>query len=319
MIKNNTKVSILIPLYNAQKYISQAIDSCLEQTYKDIEIIIVDDGSSDSSLSIALEYEKRHSNIIVETQKNSGAAVARNKAFELSSGGYIQYLDADDVLHKDKIRIQMEYLLNEDEHTIVYGKWGIFQSTIKNTVWLKPPVPKNYNDSRQFLLDLWASGRAVTTILWLVPRNLIIKSRGWNEKLSTNDDGEFFARVVYNASKVVYMNKSLSYYRTDNNNSLSRNINQKALLSIYDSFETYINLFRQDIDKYDVRESLALVYSNYLFLVYPSNLELVKKTENKLKYLGFNKAFLSKKHKYYYLSKLIGVYNIIRIKKLLGR
>ncbi len=111
------------------------------------------------------------------------------RAFELSSGDFIQYLDADDILHPDKIRLQMEVLMHEDANTIVYGKWGVFQKNIKNTIWLNPPVNKDYDDSKQFLLDLWASGGAITTLLWLTPRELIAKSGGWNESLSTNDDG----------------------------------------------------------------------------------------------------------------------------------
>ncbi len=315
----NSKVSILIPSYNAEEYIAETIDSCLEQTYDNIEIIIVDDGSTDLSLEIAQKYEKKHKHIKIEAQNNSGASVARNRAFELSSGDFIQYLDADDILHPDKIRLQMEVLLNEDYNTIVYGKWGVFQKKIKNTVWLNPPVDKNYDDSKQFLLDLWASGGAVTTLLWLTPRKLIADSGGWNEKLSTNDDGEFFARVVFNAGKVLFLQNSIGYYRTDNENSLSRNITKKALRSIFDSFETYVELFKNNMKRSEVRKSLAFVYSKYLFSVYPEHRDLVQKTEEKLKHLGFQKPIIKKGTKYYYLSKFIGVYSVIRIIKLLGK
>ena len=106
---NNPKVSILIPLYNSEEYIAETIDSCLNQTYDNIEIIIVDDGSTDAGLEIARQYEIKYENIKVKTQKNSGAPVARNKAFALSTGEYIQYIDADDLLHPDKIYLQWKY------------------------------------------------------------------------------------------------------------------------------------------------------------------------------------------------------------------
>ncbi len=79
MIKN-PKVSILIPLYNAEEYVVDTLESCLDQTYENIEIIIVDDGSTDASLEIAKKYEKENKHIEVEVQKNSGAWVARNKS-----------------------------------------------------------------------------------------------------------------------------------------------------------------------------------------------------------------------------------------------
>jgi len=313
------KVSILIPLYNSEEYIAETIDSCLNQTYNNIEIIIVDDGSTDSGLSIAREYESKYEYIKVETQKNSGAPVARNRAFELCAGDFIQYLDADDILHPDKIRLQMKVLLEEDDHTIVFGKLGIFQKEIKNTIWMNPSVNKNYDDSKQFLLDLWETGAGVFTFLWLTPRKLIEESGGWDESLARNQDGEFFARVTFIASKVLFVENSISYYRTDNEYSISRHVSKKALRATFDSFETYVELFKNDISRSDVRKSLALVYSKYLFVLYPEHKELVRKTEEKLKYLGFQKPIIKKGHRYYYLSKFIGVYNVIRIRKLLGK
>ncbi len=316
---DNPKVSILIPLYNAKEYIAETIDSCLNQTYDNIEIIIVDDGSTDSSLEIAKKYEKEYKHIKVEAQNNSGASAARNRAFKLSSGDFIQYLDADDILHPDKIRLQMEVLQEEDDSTIIYGKLGVFHKEIKSTIWMKLTVNKNYDDSKQFLLDLWESGEGFITFRWLIPKKLIADSGGWNEKLSTNDDGEFFARVVFKAGKVLFSKNSIGYLRTDNENSLSRNITKKALQSIFDSFETYVELFKDKMNRSDVRRSLAYVYSKYLYSVYPEYKDLVEKTEEKLGYLGFQKPIIKKGKKYYYLSKFIGVYGVIRIRSLLKR
>ena len=94
------KLSILIPVYNGEKYLRECIDSILNQTYKNIEIVIIDDGSTDSSLSIIQEYTENNSNIIFSSQKNSGQSAARKKALELSSGEYIGYVDCDDIVEK---------------------------------------------------------------------------------------------------------------------------------------------------------------------------------------------------------------------------
>ncbi len=314
---DNPKVSILIPLYNSEEYIAETLDSCLTQTYKNIEIIIVDDGSKDASLNIAKQYEKKYQNIKVYTQKNSGASAARNKAFSLSSGEYIQYLDADDLLHPDKIRLQIEVLKNHDDKTLVFGKWGTFQKSIENVIWENPPVNKNYDDSIQFLVDLWVSEMTVVAYSWLMSRKLVEESGGWNEKLSTNDDGEFSARIVFKASKILFVENSLGYYRKDNENSLSKQVTKKALQSSLKSFETYIKLMKDDIDKSEVRRSLALMHSRFLYHIPPSEKDLIFETKNKINSLGFNKPLNTMKRHEIFVSYFIGTYSMFQLKKFI--
>ena len=100
-------VSIIIPCYNAEKWLTEAIDSCLNQTYSNIEVIVVDDGSTDGSLDIIKSYGNK---IIWETGKNKGGNHARNRGFVLSKGAYIQFLDADDYILPEKIARQVDFL-----------------------------------------------------------------------------------------------------------------------------------------------------------------------------------------------------------------
>ena len=311
------KVSILIPLYNSEKYIAETIDSCLDQTYENIEIIVVDDGSTDSGLIIAKQYANKHANIKIGTQKNSGASAARNRAFELSTGEYIQYLDADDLLHPDKIRLQMEVLKNEDERTLIFGRWGTFYENIEKVVWKNLLVNKKYDNPKQFLVDLWASGMTIVIYSWLMPRKLIEESGGWNEKLSTNDDGEFSARIVFTSNKILFIEESKGYYRKDNENSLSKQVSKKALVSNLKSFETYVKLMKDDMDKLEVRSSLALVYSRFLYKVPPSHKDLISETKNKINSLGFKKPLNTMKTHEYFLSYFLGTYNMFQLKKFI--
>ena len=100
-------VSILIPAYNAEKWIRDTINSALSQTWPKKEVIIVDDGSTDNTLQIARQFESKSVKVI--TQENMGACVARNKALSFAQGDYIQWLDADDLLAPDKISQQLKY------------------------------------------------------------------------------------------------------------------------------------------------------------------------------------------------------------------
>src|SRR5712672_266302 len=116
-------VSILIPAYNAEEWIADTIRSAVAQTWPQKEIIVVDDGSTDQTLAVAQQFESDC--VKVFTQKNQGAAAARNKAFSLSQGDYIQWLDADDLLAPDKIASQMETLQNcHSKRTLLSAEWG---------------------------------------------------------------------------------------------------------------------------------------------------------------------------------------------------
>src|SRR5437899_12664005 len=99
-------VSILIPAFNAQEWIADTLKSAIGQTWERKEVIVVDDGSTDQTLAIARQFASERVSIV--TQNNQGAAAARNRAFSVSQGDYIQWLDADDLLAPDKIARQME-------------------------------------------------------------------------------------------------------------------------------------------------------------------------------------------------------------------
>src|SRR3989442_9117982 len=119
-------VSILIPAFNAQEWIADTIQSALRQTWPRKEIIIVDDGSTDHTLSIARQFASKEVSVV--TQANQGAAAARNKAFSLSQGDYIQWLDADDLLAPDKIERQMD-VMNQcrSKRTLASAPWAKFR------------------------------------------------------------------------------------------------------------------------------------------------------------------------------------------------
>lgn len=120
LYKNQT-VSVIIPVYNASKYIGETIESALKQTYKDIEIVLVDDCSRDNSRKIIEGYMKSHKNIVYHfLEKNSGAAVARNKALDLAKGRYIAFLDSDDLWYPEKIHKQIDFMRNNDDIAFCY-------------------------------------------------------------------------------------------------------------------------------------------------------------------------------------------------------
>ena len=105
-------ISVIIPVYNAEQYIKRCLNSVLNQTFNDYEIIMVNDGSTDGSLEILKKYESQNSKLKVITQKNLKAAAARNSGLKYASGEYIAFIDADDYVHNDYLRILYENMVN---------------------------------------------------------------------------------------------------------------------------------------------------------------------------------------------------------------
>ena len=125
-------VSILIPAYNSQRWIADTLNSALEQTWPKKEIIVVDDGSTDRTLHIAKQFASK--NVQVVCQPNQGASVARNTAFSLCQGDYIQWLDADDLLDPHKVEKQLRMLENcTSTRTLLSGAWGVLQLSKKES------------------------------------------------------------------------------------------------------------------------------------------------------------------------------------------
>ncbi len=106
------KVSVIIPVYNAEKTLRECLDSVVKQTFNDIEIICVDDGSTDDSYNILIEYATKDSRFKIFKQINSGPSKARNLGWDVARSGFIAFLDSDDVWHDKKLELQYAYMLN---------------------------------------------------------------------------------------------------------------------------------------------------------------------------------------------------------------
>ena len=118
---NNDLVSIIIPVYNAEKYLMETLDSVLTQTYSSWECIIVDDGSTDTSKNIALDFCLDDKRFKYYYQTNSGPSVARNNGVEYTQGDHIQFLDADDVLLPERLELMTEESYNVNDKVILYS------------------------------------------------------------------------------------------------------------------------------------------------------------------------------------------------------
>jgi len=229
-MNSNPLVSICIPAYNSEKWIKATIQSAISQTWKNKEIIVVDDGSTDSTYLIAKEFESE--SLKVMKQKNSGACVARNKAFSLATGDFIQWLDSDDLLAPNKIETQLNDSDFSPQSKILHSSaFGIFHYRIKSARFIPSPLWKDLAPL-EWLMESYNSGYWMYPAVWLVSRKLTDLAGLWDERLSCNQDGEYFSRVVAASDLVKFHSNAKSYYRRGNFSSITSTRVGKALESI---------------------------------------------------------------------------------------
>lgn len=210
---NDPLVSVLIPLYNAEKFIIQTLDCCTNQIYKNLEVIVVDDGSIDNSYTLALEYSNNHPQVKVFKQKHSGASRARNFALNQSKGDYIMYLDADDLMTENKIFNQIELMKRlNDPYAVVICAYEEFKDELP-LFWTKRLHYHDYSISIDLLVDIWSKGAMVPVTCYLVTREMLMTVGDWDERLSLNDDGDYFSRVLMCATSVSFTSECCFFYR----------------------------------------------------------------------------------------------------------
>lgn len=304
-------VSICIPVYNAEKWLNETLYSAINQTYRNIEIIIVDDGSSDRSWKIIENYRERYPNIIkTHKQENKGACAARNKALELSKGDYIQWLDADDILANEKIEKQLsaiDFIKKTD--VLLSSSFAKFyinsrkSKLISNKLW-QDLIPKYW--LLTYLLD---PKSIMYPHCWLVSRENSIKAGLWREDILLNQDGEYFSRVVLNSSMVKFVPEAICYYRTGNLGSVSNKKSKKKIVSL---IEANISIVQNVLEKFNDDETrsaclffLKRFYSSILY----SDEEIIeiKKLTNYIKSLGGELPPKEESRKFAIVKKILGL------------
>jgi glycosyltransferase involved in cell wall biosynthesis len=278
-------VSILIPAYNSQEWAADTLRSAIAQTWPNKEIIVVDDGSTDQTLAVARQFES--DGVRVYAQKNQGAAAARNKAFSLSQGDYIQWLDADDLLAPDKIAKQLGALSESpNKRTLLSGSWGNFMyryyraKFIPNALWddLSPV---------EWLVRKMGQNLYMQTATWLVSRELSEAAGQWDTRLLGDDDGEYFCRVLLASDGVRFVPESKVYYRLSGPSSLSYvGLSDKKQEAQMCSMKLHMGYLRSLEDSERTRAACVTYLQNWLVSFYPSRMDLVQQMEQMARDLG---------------------------------
>lgn len=264
-------VSVLIPAYKAEPFIAETIRSALQQTWPHKELIVVDDGSPDRTYEVAKRLAS--SEVKVVRQENGGAASARNKAYSLAQGEYIQWLDADDLLHPDKVRLQLEGAESGlTSRTLLTCSWGKFffctdrAKFSPDSLWqdLKPLdwIVTKFRDA------VW-----MNPAVWLVSRRLTESAGPWDSRLSVDDDGEYICRVVGASDRVRFVRQARCYYRIGTVGSLTWNMenNERTLRFLLLSLTTSVGHLLRLENSPRTREAAARLLQSFMYYFYASD------------------------------------------------
>jgi glycosyltransferase involved in cell wall biosynthesis len=298
-------VSILIPAYNSQPWIAETIRSALGQTWPNKEIIVVDDGSTDRTLRKAQQFEAKGVRVI--TQPNQGAAAARNTALSLSSGDYIQWLDADDMLSPHKIAHQMDQAeRTKDRWKLFSSSWGSFRYRPSKARFTPTPLWCDLAPT-EWLTRKWEGNWHVQTATWLVSRELTEAAGPWDTRLLVDDDGEYFSRVIDVSSGIRFIPQSKVYYRITPSGRLSHiGRSDKKMEAQLLAMKLQIGYLRAREDSDRVRAACVTCLQDWLPNFYPNRPDLVQEAQQLAAVLGGRLSLPKAPWKFAWIEKLFG-------------
>ena len=217
-MNNHPLVSIIVPIYNTAKYLPKCLDSILNQTYQNLEIILVDDGSTDDSGTIAKNYAKKDSRIKVIHQENAGQSSARNLGLKKSTGEYISFIDSDDTIAKTFVeKLLQPYLKNPNISLTVCGlRYNWLKTKTSTEVFLKPLRKRRKNESKKayILYLLTVDGRMYSSFNKIYQKSYL-KNLEFDRKLNFAEDTKFVLEYIKNTpdqSDIAFILEALCYY-----------------------------------------------------------------------------------------------------------
>ena len=210
------KISVVIPVYNVEKYLDKCLDSLENQTLKEIEIICVNDGSKDNSLDILKKHAEKDSRVKVIDQKNAGVSAARNKGIRSAKGEYVTFVDSDDFIKEYTYKSCADIIFKENPEIFIYG----FRVDEKEEVPQDIDISKcNYYDNGNFMAAYNNSHPAVWDKIF--KREFLLKNKiFFKEDVSYAEDYTFTLMALARAKKIMSCSNKFYYYRTDNENSI---------------------------------------------------------------------------------------------------
>lgn len=245
------KVSVIIPVYNVEKYLCQCLDSLINQTLKDIEIICVDDGSTDNSIEILKEYDAKDSRFIVVTQGNKGAGAARNAGLEFAKGEYLYFMDGDDYLKLDALEKVYQRIVDTNaeicvfENSVYHQSTGVFE--LCNWKYFISNIPDKETFNKYDIPNVFFQFCNIPAWTKMYKASFIKDNEIEFQNLRTCNDVYFNSITLALADSITFLNESLITWRTDHSSTTATRGNHIACV-----LEAY-KAIKDDLSKDDFK------------------------------------------------------------------
>lgn len=269
------KISVIVPVYNVEKYIKKCLDSLVNQTLNGVEIIVVNDGSPDNSQKIIDEYTKKYKNVKSYIKENGGLSDARNYGIKKATGEYISFVDSDDYIRNDMLEIMYNYAIKEDLDVVVCDSINVYDNG--SEILIKSNNNYSDNDVRNYIIS---PPMACTRLF----KKTIFDKIQFKKNIYY-EDLEMTPKVVNITDKIGFVSEGLYYYVQRDGSIMKQNVFNKKLLNIFDVLKSNKDLLE---DKFP--EEIEYMYITHLlrtaslrFLNYDNGKEYIYKIHNIMK------------------------------------
>ncbi|OUP86196.1 hypothetical protein B5F07_02580 [Lachnoclostridium sp. An169] len=285
---NRPFVSVLIPVYNVEDYLERCLDSILNQTLTEIEVICVNDGSTDGSLKILEKYQKKDPRLIIVSKQNGGLPSARNAGLDKASGEYVGFVDSDDYVEPDMFRKLYETAIQEKSDVVICGA-NIFPETPRADQWLYDCLSPSYKKLEKFDAEFLFSDVTATPFLWrtLIRRSLIEQNHlRLQEDIMIGEDKAFQCKVYPLANRIVTIpDKLYNYFWYREGSLMNQTVYAKPekkvlehgrlIAHVAETVERYEE--KEGIEKAFLEWSIPFLYDDFIFLPLNEKIDLSSK------------------------------------------
>lgn len=299
-------VSILIPAYNSEEWIADTLRSALAQTWQRKEIIVVNDGSRDRTAEVARQFASNHVKVV--SKENGGAAAARNFALHLSQGDYIQWLDADDLLAPDKIERQLAALGEvEDKKILLSSPWAYFNYRPESARFVTTSLWHDLSPV-EWLLRKLSENLHQQTATWLTSRELADAAGVWDTRMISDDDGEYYCRVLLASNGTHFVKESKVYYRVTSSSRWSFiGTSDKKRNAMLLSMKLHVKYLRSLEESERVRRACLIYLQNWFHNFYPDRPDIVAELQDLAAELGGHLKIPRLRWKYAWMQPIFGL------------
>ena len=210
-----TKLSIIIPIYNVGDYISECLDSILNQSFKNLEVICVNDGSTDNSLEILNDYKKRDERIVIIDKANEGSGVARNFGLQIARGEYVYFVDGDDLLTENALQLIVDEADKKQTDILIFGAYSYYDGKKKKGGYSADKLPKKYLNKVFSSKEIKRSLFKFPSTAWtkLYRREFLLDNNIKFQEIRAGQDQLLFFHSMIKANRIALLAKNLYCYR----------------------------------------------------------------------------------------------------------